>query len=258
MVAQHYHSVADEPEAAPALERVGLSDRATHWPSQLSGGEQQRVCVARALVNQPALILADEPTGNLDAENEDRVLASAARRSTPQGHTLVTVTHAPRSAISPTAASSSITAGSPTSRCRARRSSGATTRCWSRCGRSPRRAACPRQRASRFPTSSTTAARCRAWPRAGSCVQRAAALEFTPRGRGARARPRAPPPPRRSAVLLGDAHSRSRSRARRVPHGAHHRRRGHEQHLLVPRPSAALPARQADPGRRLLRASDRL
>ena len=83
-------------------------------------------------------------------------------------------------------------------------------------------------------------------------------LEFTPRGRGAGARSGAPPPARRGAVLLGDAPARSRGRARRLPHGAHHRPRGHEQHLLVPRPSAPVPARQADPGRRLLRAADHL
>jgi putative ABC transport system ATP-binding protein len=95
MVAQHYHSVADAKEAMQALERVGLADRARHLPSQLSGGEQQRVCVARALINQPALILADEPTGNLDAENEDLVL-KLLRDLHAEGHTLVTVTHASR------------------------------------------------------------------------------------------------------------------------------------------------------------------
>ena len=95
MVAQHYHSVADAPEASAALERVGLADRASHLPGQLSGGEQQRVCVARALVNQPALLLADEPTGNLDENNENNVL-TLFEELHAEGRTLVTVTHAMR------------------------------------------------------------------------------------------------------------------------------------------------------------------
>src|SRR5205823_7910058 len=67
MLAQYFHSMTDEQEALEALARVGLGERARHLPSQLSGGEQQRVCIARALINDPAIILADEPTGNLDA-----------------------------------------------------------------------------------------------------------------------------------------------------------------------------------------------
>ena len=94
MVAQYYHSVPDEKEALEALERVGLADRAKHLPSQLSGGEQQRVCVARALINYPEIILADEPTGNLDEANE-RIVVELFRKLHEEGTTLVVVTHDP-------------------------------------------------------------------------------------------------------------------------------------------------------------------
>jgi putative ABC transport system ATP-binding protein len=94
MVAQYYHSLPDEREALEALERVGLSDRSDHLPSQLSGGEQQRVCIARALINCPKIVLADEPTGNLDAANEGIVLDIFARLHS-QGTTLIVVTHDP-------------------------------------------------------------------------------------------------------------------------------------------------------------------
>src|SRR6266487_3316451 len=94
MLAQYFHSMTDEKEAVEALNRVGLDDRAHHLPSQLSGGEQQRVCIARALINDPRIILADEPTGNLDAQNEEIVLR-LLREFHEQGRTIVMVTHDP-------------------------------------------------------------------------------------------------------------------------------------------------------------------
>ena len=94
MVSQYYHSMPDEEEALEALGRVGLRERAKHLPSQLSGGEQQRVCVARALINHPELILADEPTGNLDEANENIVL-DLFRQLHDEGTTLIVVTHDP-------------------------------------------------------------------------------------------------------------------------------------------------------------------
>ncbi len=94
MLAQYFHSMTDEKEAVEALTRVGLGDRTHHLPSQLSGGEQQRVCIARALINDPRIILADEPTGNLDAQNEEIVLR-LLREFHQQGRTIVMVTHDP-------------------------------------------------------------------------------------------------------------------------------------------------------------------
>ncbi|MDR1710687.1 MAG: ABC transporter ATP-binding protein [Propionibacteriaceae bacterium] len=95
MVAQYYHSLPDAKQAMEALERVGLADRAKHLPRELSGGEQQRVCVARALINYPKLVLADEPVGNLDEDNERRVLEFFAGLHA-DGTTLVVVTHDPK------------------------------------------------------------------------------------------------------------------------------------------------------------------
>ena len=92
MLAQYLHSMADEGEAASALEKVGLEHRLRHLPSQLSGGEKQRVCLARALINRPKLILADEPTGSLDAENE-RAVMDLFTRIHEGGQTIVMVTH---------------------------------------------------------------------------------------------------------------------------------------------------------------------
>lgn len=92
MVAQYYHSVVDEKQAMEALERVGLKERVHHLPGQLSGGEQQRVCIARALINCPKLILADEPTGNLDEKNE-KIVLDLFRQLHEQGTTIIVVTH---------------------------------------------------------------------------------------------------------------------------------------------------------------------
>ena len=94
MLAQYFHSTTNEDEARKALERVGLADRIEHVPAQLSGGEQQRVAVARALINHPKLILADEPTGNLDEANQATVIRLLSELHS-EGHTIVMVTHDP-------------------------------------------------------------------------------------------------------------------------------------------------------------------
>src|SRR3990170_3509018 len=92
MLAQYYHSMPDAQEAKEALAEVGLIDRISHLPRQLSGGEQQRVCVARALINDPTIILADEPTGNLDEKNEE-IVTDIFKKLHSEGRTIVLVTH---------------------------------------------------------------------------------------------------------------------------------------------------------------------
>ena len=83
------------PRAMDLLDKVGLSDRGHHYPSQLSGGEQQRVSLARAFSNQPRILFADEPTGNLDSETSEKIIDLIFNLNKEAGTTLVLVTHDP-------------------------------------------------------------------------------------------------------------------------------------------------------------------
>ncbi len=81
-----------------ALELVGLSDRTRHYPRQLSGGQEQRVAIARAVVSDPTLLVADEPTGDLDARSASEILGLIAKLNSELEKTIVMVTHDPRAA----------------------------------------------------------------------------------------------------------------------------------------------------------------
>jgi len=94
MIAQFFHSVIDEGSAKKVLLEVGLSNRLGHTPTKLSGGEQQRVSIARAVINEPSIVLADEPTGNLDRANGKKVMEVLGKLH-GKGQTILFVTHDP-------------------------------------------------------------------------------------------------------------------------------------------------------------------
>src|SRR6185503_666482 len=93
LVPLHVSAAARRQRAAVALETVGLGDRLRHVPGELSGGQQQRVAIARALVKEPKVLLADEPTGNLDEDTRDEIIALLEKLWQDNGLTMVMVTH---------------------------------------------------------------------------------------------------------------------------------------------------------------------
>jgi putative ABC transport system ATP-binding protein len=93
-IAQYFHSIIDRESAKETLVKLGLSERLHHIPAKLSGGEQQRVSVARALINDPKIILADEPTGNLDRVNGLRIM-EILKDLHESGQTIIFITHNP-------------------------------------------------------------------------------------------------------------------------------------------------------------------
>jgi ABC-type lipoprotein export system ATPase subunit len=94
-----FGSLRPRAESVRLLERVGLGDKANRYPSQLSGGEQQRVAIARAFINEPRIVLADEPTGELDEETESAIMAFLQEINSVGGVTIVMVTHSSELAV---------------------------------------------------------------------------------------------------------------------------------------------------------------
>ena len=92
LAANNNHKMAEQ-ESLKIIQKVGLKDRANHYPSELSGGEQQRVSVARALINNPLLVLADEPSGNLDSKNAEELHEIFLKLREESNHTFIIVTH---------------------------------------------------------------------------------------------------------------------------------------------------------------------
>lgn len=90
----------DKKQISSLIERLGLSQRLTHLPNQLSGGQQQRVSIGRALVNNPALMLADEPTGNLDSENSREIISLLRQFNKELNQTVIIITHDEKIALS--------------------------------------------------------------------------------------------------------------------------------------------------------------
>ena len=98
-LAQHIHGNGFDPHRFDAvIDLLGLRERLRHKPSELSGGEQQRVALARAIISEPKIVLADEPTGNLDTKTSDAVLALLRRLNKELGQTIVMITHNPEAA----------------------------------------------------------------------------------------------------------------------------------------------------------------
>jgi putative ABC transport system ATP-binding protein len=91
-IAQYFHSMVDRDSSKEVLDHLGLSKRLDHIPSKLSGGEQQRVSIARALINEPGVLLADEPTGNLDKKNGLKIM-EILKELNEKGMTIIVVTH---------------------------------------------------------------------------------------------------------------------------------------------------------------------